>query len=304
MKSSNRIRRVKDMTHPPLRFGHLAQRLFNVPLAIHPAKAEMIVAALADRLGIARINGTMPAPLAWDGDDDFTDPANDLRAAYDVVQGVALIQIEGTLVAKLGTARPSCGMTGYDGIRTNLLEAVSDRMVKAIVLDIDSPGGEVAGCFDLVDLIAHIRQIKPVYAILTEVAYSAAYAIASACTKIFQPRTGGAGSIGVVTMHVDMSQALSKDGLTVTFIQFGAKKTDGNPYQQLSAPAAERIQAEIDRLGLIFVETVAKNRGLDANAVRDQQATTFHGQDAVTAGLVDQISAPDAAFRAVLSTLS
>ncbi|TOL42864.1 serine peptidase, partial [Vibrio parahaemolyticus] len=70
-----------------------------------------------------------------------------------------------------------------------------------ICLDIDSPGGEVAGCFDLVDLIYELRGKKPIYAILSENAYSAAYAIASAADKIYVPRTGGVGSVGVIVIH-------------------------------------------------------------------------------------------------------
>jgi capsid assembly protease len=292
------------MMTPLDRFAHVASRLFNAPLAVHPAKADMIVAALADRLGIIRINGAAPislgqVPFAHVGDEDSAD----INSSYDVVDGIALVPIQGTLVHKLGSARPICGMMGYDGIRANLAQAVADPAVRAIVLDMDSPGGEVSGCFDLVDAIRALRGVKPIWAILSEVAYSAAYAIASACDHITVPRTGGAGSIGVVAMHVDFSQALAKDGIAVTFVQFGATKTDGNQYKPLSDPALARFQAEIDRLGTLFVDTVAENRGLSANAVRDQQAATFHGAAAVSAGLADAVMAPDEAFLALLASL-
>ncbi|MCZ7176509.1 S49 family peptidase, partial [Salmonella enterica] len=81
----------------------------------------------------------------------FTRQARD--TGYDVVEGVAVIPIQGTLVQKLGTLRPYSDMTGYDGIRACFLQALNDSDVKAICLDIDSPGGEVAGCFDLADVI-------------------------------------------------------------------------------------------------------------------------------------------------------
>jgi len=171
---------------------HLAQRMFNTPLALHPRKAEVVMAALTDRFGLTRIQSMSD----WeDEDDSFSRQARD--TGYDVVEGIAIIPIQGTLVQKLGTLRPYSGMTGYDGIRACFLRALYDSEVKAICLDIDSPGGEVAGCFDLVDEIFAARGSKPVWAILSESAYSAAYALASAADKIIVPRTGGVGSVGV-----------------------------------------------------------------------------------------------------------
>ena len=131
----------------------LAQRLFNTPLAITPAKAELVMAALADRFGITKLfraNGDAVA-LSEFGFSESDDEVPDRY--YDVVAGVAVIPINGTLVQKSGYMRPTCGMTGYDGIRANLSMALEDDGVRAIMLDIDSGGGEVAGCFDLVDAI-------------------------------------------------------------------------------------------------------------------------------------------------------
>ncbi|EPC1625897.1 S49 family peptidase, partial [Yersinia enterocolitica] len=186
---------------------HLAQRLFNTPLALHPHKAEVVMAALTDRFGLTRIQSNAD----WDDDDDtFTRKGRE--CGYDVIAGIARIPITGTLVQKLGTLRPYSGMTGYDGIRVSFLTAMNDSEVKAICLDIDSPGGEVAGCFDLVDEIYAARGEKPIWAILSESAYSAAYALASAADRIIVPRTGGVGSIGVIVMHVDWSQRIKSDG--------------------------------------------------------------------------------------------
>jgi ClpP class serine protease len=92
------------------------------------------------------------------------------------VNGVAVIQVHGTLVQRCGSLRPYSGMTGYDGLRQNFLTALVDPAAKAIVFDVDSPGGEVAGCFDLVDQIYQARGVKPIGAILSEHAFSAAYA--------------------------------------------------------------------------------------------------------------------------------
>ena len=285
-------------------YPHLAQRLFNTPLAILPSKGEMVMAALTDRFGIAhlfRADGTKVSAGAWSGDDEFSGEAESPRG-YTVVDGVAIIQVTGTLVAKLGTLRPYSGMTGYDGLRANFSLAMGDPKVKAIAFDIDSPGGEVSGCFDLVDAIYSQRGQKPIWAILSDSAYSAAYAIASAADRIIVPRTGGAGSIGVICMHVDFSKALSEAGFKVTFVtSVGAdRKADGHPEIPLSPEALAAIQGEIDAMGELFYATVARNRGLTANAVRALKAATFLGGRSLEAGLADAVSAPDAAFRELI----
>ena len=288
-----------------MKFEFLAQRLFNTPLAIAPGKAEVIMAALADRLGISQIARLNPAPLMMEDDDVvYSSPGRNGRAGYEVVAGVAIIEVYGTLVQKLGSLRPWSGMTGYDGIRQNFLMALSDPDVKAIMLDIDSPGGEVAGCFDLVDAIYRARGKKPIWSILNECAYSAAYAIASAADRIIVPRTGGVGSIGVIWMHMDWSKALTGAGFKVTFITYGESKADGHPEIPLSPEALARFQGDIDTMGELFVTTVARNRNISAKAIRDTQAATYLGAAGVSQSLADDVLAPDAAFRALLAEIT
>ncbi|KVS52245.1 serine peptidase [Burkholderia cepacia] len=293
-----------------MNFPHLATRLFNVPIAITPHKAEIVMAALADRLGITQLfrpDGHVIA-LAGGGahaflsDMDAEDEPVDMRP-YEVWEGIARIPIQGTLVHKLGTLHPWSGMTGYDGIRALLSLAMEDPEVRAIVLDIDSPGGEVAGCFDLTDSIYEARGQKPIWSILTESAYSAAYAIASASDRIIVPRTGGTGSVGVICMHVDFSKALSQSGIDVTLIHYGDRKADGNEYSPLSKDARARVQADVDTMGELFVETVARNRNLTAARVRSTQAGTFLGAAGVEVGFADAVMAPDEALASLLVEL-
>lgn len=291
------------------RLPHLAQRIFNTPLAIHPRKCEVVIAALAERLGIAsmtRISGESVAlaPMAFEDDDEFNRHGRVADFGYDNVAGVAVIPVCGTLVQRLGYARPYSGLQGYDAIRAAFLCAMEDPDVRAVVLDCDSGGGEVAGCFDLVDEIHQARGTKPIHAILGEVAYSAAYALASAADHITVPRTGGTGSIGVVCAHVDFSKALSASGLNVTFITYGARKTDGALEKPLSDEALTRFQTDIDALGEMFVDLVARNRGIAASKIRAMEAGTFLGLAGVTAGLADAVMAPDAAFRELLDSLA
>ncbi|MDE8344640.1 MAG: S49 family peptidase [Acidocella sp.] len=283
------------------RFPHLAQRMFNVPLALHPAKAEVVMAALAERLGVTQLFSAGASVMLRPSDLSEDDRADD--KGYEVLNNVALIPVQGMLVQKLGCLRPYSGMTGYDGIRANFITALYDDDVKAIVLDIDSPGGEVGGAFDLADMIFAARGRKPIWSILNENAFSSAYALASSCDKICVPRTGGTGSIGVIAMIADISKALSNAGVSVNIIQFGARKADGYPEVPFTPKARARFQKDVNTIGSIFVNTVARNRQIKTSAVIGQQATTFLGQEGVRAGLADYVAAPDAAFNALLKTL-
>lgn len=287
---------------PSPNFPHLAQRLFNTPIAILPGKAEVVMAALADRFGLAKLFRPSGEAVALSGF-DLHDVAEAAWTPYQVVEGVAIIPVQGTLVQKLGSLRPYSGMTGYDGLRANLSMAMEDDAVRAVVFDIDSGGGEVAGCFDLVDMIHDARGDKPMWSILSEAAYSAAYALASATDRIIVPRTGGTGSVGVICMHVDFAQALKEAGINVTLLTYGARKGDGHSSQPLSDPAMARMQADVDAMGELFVDTVARNRRMAASRVRKTEAATFLGAQGVEIGFADAVMAPDAAFRALLDEL-
>jgi ClpP class serine protease len=293
-------------------FAHLATRLFNTPLALHERKAEIALGALAERLGIAsmvKLSGIPIAPVAWDDDDDVAFSSSRSRGTdggYDVLGKVAVISVTGTLVHKLGSLRPYSGMTGYDGLRQAYLTAHADPAVAAIAMVYDTGGGEVAGVADLADTMLEMRGNKPVWSILSEAALSAGYWLACTADKVVVPRTGGTGSIGVICMHVDMSEALTKNGLKVTFITSdGAdRKTDGHSEIALSEDALTAFKAEIDAMGEIFYDSVARSRGLTIDQVRGFKAGTFMGADGVTAGLADAVMAPDAAFAAMIAEFS
>lgn len=282
---------------------HLAQRLFNTPLAITPGKMEIVMAALADRFGISKILRADGSKARMMEDDEWNPGPPAWMRPSEVVQGVAIIRIEGTLVQKLGTLQPYSGMTGYDGIRANVSNALQDPSVRAIMFDIDSPGGEVSGCFDLVDSIYSARGIKPMHAVLSESAYSAAYAIAAACDRITVPRTGGTGSVGVICAHVDFSRALDAAGVTVEFITYGKHKADGNEYSPLSKEVRARLQADVDTMGDLFAGTVSRYRNLSLADVKATQAATYMGAAGVDVGFADAVMAPDEAFRTLLAEL-
>lgn len=181
------------------------------------------------------------------------------------------------------------GLVGCDGMSFALDAALDDDDIDGILLHCDSPGGEVSGVFDLADEVFSGRQRKPVWALVNELAASAAYAIASGADRIIAPRTAMAGSIGVVLMHRDRSQELAKQGQTITFIHSGARKVDGNSARPLPDDVRQRLQADVDNVYGLFTRTVARNRGLDERAVRSTEAGLFGSDEALRLGLIDEI---------------
>lgn len=282
-----------------------AARIFNTPLLVHPVKGEVIARALAARLGIAGIEHEGPVVLAgdWFDDDEAPTDSPEPDRGYDLIDGIACIDVSGVLVHRNGYLRPSCGILGYDGIRQTWLNAIEDDRVRAIAAICNSPGGEVSGCFELVDFIHASRELKPSVAILDDMAFSACYAIASACDQVTVPRTGGTGSVGVIAMHADFSKRLAAEGVKVTIFQYGERKADGSEFFPLSKEAAARFQSDIDELGRIFVDTVARNRGLTTAAVRATQAGTYLGAAGVGVGFADAVAAPAEAFQSLLAQL-
>lgn len=286
------------MTPAALRHG-----LLNTPLALHAPFARpgqpLALPQVLQALGLATEAAPVPPQMAAYGIAE--DPAE--HRAYDVVEGVAIIPVHGTLVQALGTPYSYGWATGFDGIRHNMRQALADPDVAALALHVDSPGGHVAGCFDLADAIFAARGSKPLVAILAENAFSAAYAIASACDRITVPRTGGTGSIGVIALLCEYSAMLEQAGIAVNILQYGDRKADGNPYQPLEKAARERFQAQIDQMGELFVATVARNRTLKPETVRAMQAATFMGAEGVAAGLADAVLAPDVAFAGLVAAI-
>jgi signal peptide peptidase SppA len=214
---------------------------------------------------------------------------------------VAIIPIVGCLTSD--DAGWGWGMQSYNSIRHTFMAAVHADDVSAIALIVDSPGGTVANCFDLADTIYAARGIKPIRAILAEDAYSAAYALASAADSITVPRTGGTGSVGIIRLHPNISGMLAKTGVEMSLFRYGDRKMESNPFEKLSDEASARLQAEVDQAGELFVETVARNRGMTTAKVKATEAGTFSGPAGVEIGFADSVAAPDAAFADLLSSL-
>ncbi len=259
---------------------HLASRLFGTPLLVHRAKLDVILAVMGERLGVV-------PPLA-----DLALPVP--KSATTAPTGIAVIPILGTLVKRSLGMEAASGLTSYGEIAAMLDAAVADPMVSGILLDIDSPGGEASGSFELARRVREVAAIKPVWAVADDAAYSAAYAIAASAQRLFVTETGGVGSIGVIALHVDQSIKDANDGYRYTAITAGAHKNDYSPHEPLSDVAKSELQSEVDRLYAIFTEHVAVMRRLDLEAVRATEAGLYFGSNAVVKGLADGVQTLDA----------
>ena len=278
------------MTNLPT-MPYLASRVFGTPLLIHPRKLEVILSVVGPRMG-------MVVPEASAQLVQISPPERVMRTDLQV-PNIAVISILGTLVRRTGAMDAASGLTSYASISSQINAAINDPNVDAVLLDIDSPGGEAGGAFDLADEIVSARSTKPIWAVANDDAFSAAYAIACSAERIYLTRTGGVGSIGVIALHVDQTQRDALDGYRYTAIYAGDRKNDLSPHLPLSNEASTALQTEVDRLYEMFVSTVATNRGLDAQAVRDTQAGLFYAGDAIEAGFADAIGTADDAMRAL-----
>lgn len=268
---------------------HLASRLFGTPLLIARPKLDVILSVLGPRLGLPDTQTNVALPPT--------------RTAKPIQPGMAVIPVYGTLVKRTLGLEAASGLTSYAQIADDIDAALKDPAVDGILLDIDSPGGEASGVFELAEHIRKASETKPVWAHANDSAFSAAYAIASAANRITLSKTAGVGSIGVIALHVDQSQHDAKEGLTYTAIYAGSHKNDLSPHQPLTESAHDALQSEVDRLYGMFVSQVAEMRSLDPKKVIGTEAGLFFGDNAIEVGLADDVGTFEQTLAAFAETL-
>jgi signal peptide peptidase SppA len=260
---------------------HLAARLFGTPLLVHRAKLDVILSALGPRLGLGEVTpNALPAALA----------ASTYAATLpDPAAGIAVIPLHGTLVKRTLGLEAASGLTSYLEIGALLDAALADPRVAGILFDVDSPGGEASGSFELARRVREASRLKPVWAVANDAAFSAAYAIAAAAERLVVTETGGVGSIGVIALHLDQSVKDANDGYRYTAITAGRHKDDFSPHAPLADSARSELQAEVDRLYGLFVGHVTAMRGQPEATVRATEAGLYFGPNALDAGLADGV---------------
>jgi signal peptide peptidase SppA len=277
--------------------------LYDTPLMIAPGKAEILHNVIQGY--------SMGKPPEVDA---AAFPSNTERKPYQMTtSGIAVISVMGSLTHRAGFLDALSGMTSYSRLASQLRKAEKDQDVKAILLDVDSPGGSVSGLFDLAAEIKRIDSVKTVWALSNESMFSAAYAIGASASRIIAPETAMVGSIGVIMMHLDQSKAHAKAGKKYTPIYAGHHKIDGSSHAPLSKQAQGTYQNIVDQNYDIFVRHVASGRtSMSEQDVIDTQAQIYTAKDAMDVGLIDQIASHDEALnlleaeiqQPVLSTLA
>jgi signal peptide peptidase SppA len=276
----------------------LADQVLNRPLLITPDKAQVILAVLSGRIGVSA-----PEASRFEGSPIVVDPDGRRRARpYNVTNGVAVITITGSLVNRGAWIGADSGLTSYEGIQFQMKTAAADPAVRAVIIDLHTPGGEAVGAFETAAAVRSLTAKKPTVALVAGMAASAGYAIASGASEIVTTESGISGSIGVVFVHADMSKHLADKGIKPTLIFAGARKADGNPFEPLSTEVRADIQAEVNTLHELFLKTVAAGRGarLDVAKARATEARVFMGAEAVRVGLADRVGT----FEGVLAELA
>lgn len=274
-----------------LRFANLAGRVFETPLVIAEAKLRILLGVLGPRFGFDA--GEFAQPI---GADVFSDGSGggETRPLYAVLSGVAVVDIFGTLVSRSSNMNALSGLLSYEKINACLDQALADPAVRAVLLRVDSGGGEVSGLFDLTDKIQALRDgDKPIEAIINDYGVSAAYMIAAATSRVTVTQTATSGSVGVITAHLDRSQANAANGIKITEIYAGSRKNDGSPNRPLADEARAHIQARVNRIYALFTAKVAAARGLDQATVMATEAAIFTGDEALAAGFADQVATFD-----------
>lgn len=181
--------------------------------------------------------------------------------------------------------------TATERISEQIRAALYNPNIEKIVLNIHSPGGSVYGVEELAAEIRSARGKKPIIAVANAMAASAAYYIASAASEIVVTPSGEVGSIGVFSAHEDLSEALKMEGVKITLISAGKYKVETNPFEPLSDEAKDYEQSIVDKYYGLFINAVAKGRGLSASSVRKEfgQGRMVTAKEAVELGMADRV---------------
>lgn len=222
------------------------------------------------------------------------------------VQGVGVLPLFGTIFPRANLMTSMSGATSAEMFGNQFQELMNDPEVGAIVLDVNSPGGQVGGIDEVSSMIYESRGRKPIVAVANHWMASAAYYIGTASDEVVVTPSGEVGSIGVFAVHQDISGALEKDGVKVSMISAGKYKTEGNPYEPLTEEARGSIQESVDDYYAAFVKAVARNRGVKTSEVRNGfgEGRMVSARRAVELGMADRIGTLNETIKRLLLNLT
>ena len=206
---------------------------------------------------------------------------------------VAVIPVQGVIFRHANMLTQVSGATSIGELATDFNTALNDPTIERIVLNIDSPGGAVAGIQEFANQIYNARGIKPITAYVGDTGASAAYWIASAADRIIAAKSARIGSIGVIAQISDESEKDAKEGIkTYQFINSASpmKRPDLE-----SDEGKSEVQSIVDTLGEYFIGDVARNRGVTAQTVESDfgRGGVLMAIDAQAVGMIDAVGTFD-----------
>lgn len=274
--------------------AYLASRPWAMEVSALRAMCEVIAARVAgeapedrDWQAEGNFGGTPYTAESWAG----TSPQQATAVAKK--QGrVAVLPVRGTILHRMSGMSAMSGGTGLEQLSKAFVALRDDPQVKAIVLDVDSPGGSVDGLVEAADLIRSSRGAKPIVAQVNVRAASAAYWLAAQADDVAVTPSGEVGSIGVITVHEDISAMLEKMGVKETVIASTPFKAEGNPYGPLSEEARAAIESDVHAFDAMFHDAVAEGRGAKVATVRAEfgQGRMVLAAEAVKRGMADRVA--------------
>jgi len=268
-----------------------------VGLAGARAPRVMLVNAEANADGVRAL-------LDVDAGDTFA-AAMGTRAESNRPRGkaIAVIGVRGIIAHRMESVDNISGPggTSIEGLRNRIAAAMEHDQIGAVVLDVDSPGGSVAGVEELAAEIHEWAKAgdKPIVAVANTEALSAAYYLASQASELVITPSGSVGSIGVFSAHQDISAKLAQEGEAITLIHAGPHKVEGHPFAPLSDEAREEMQKSVNLYYDQFIGAVSRGRNVPAASVIANMGggRSVHAADALRAGMVDSVETLDSVIR-------
>lgn len=273
---------------------HILSEIYNRPLLVTAEKLtailevlnaknsghlEMDIAALAPFLKAEAGNGAVKAEAR---------PVNETGEQEGLIQ---VFDVIGSLIPRNRGFSDSSGLRSYRTLTHQVEQAINDPEIMGLVLDVDSYGGTAQGCARAARAIRKASLQKPIYAHIDLNAYSAAYWLASSCSRVvLADADAGVGSIGCLAIHKEISRRAEIEGDTYTIARWGDSKAVLNPVEPLSSENAMKLQAHVTQIGEAFAASVAEYRGLDVSKVVDLQAACFSGAEGIDLGLADEVA--------------
>ncbi len=207
---------------------------------------------------------------------------------------IAILPLFGVILSR-GNIPSFLGITSAEAFGKQFTKLINDPDIGSIILDVNSPGGQIGGIQELSDRIFNARGKKPIVAIANHIMDAGAYWIGTAAHEVVITPSGQVGSIGIVAIHEDISGQLEKEGLKISLISAGKYKTEANKFEPLSKEGRLNIQSRVSEANNAFINTIARNRGVPADKVRNGygEGRPVSANKAIQLGMVDRIETMD-----------